>query len=195
MSKRFFVMIGVVVVFGLIGVALLLHGSFSGQSAQSPYVAQLNSPVRGLSPAEVDDLLNGRGAGYARTAELNNYPGPRHVLDLRQELNLSADQVAHIESVFQQMQAEAKQAGQEIVESEARFSQAFATQAITENELQAQTETLARFYGRLRAIHLQAHLQITPLLSAGQIAEYNKLRGYTNEAEQLRPGSHPHQGH
>ncbi len=56
----------------------------------SPYIEQLDSPVRGLSEEEVDNLLNGKGPGYARMAELNGYPGPRHVLDLRSQLNLSA---------------------------------------------------------------------------------------------------------
>lgn len=49
---------------------------------RSPYVEKLDSPVRGLSSEEVANLLNGKGAGYARTAELNGYPGLRHVLDL-----------------------------------------------------------------------------------------------------------------
>ncbi|MBI1882357.1 MAG: Spy/CpxP family protein refolding chaperone [Chloroflexi bacterium] len=195
MSKRFLVSVSIVVILGVIGVALLLHLGFPEQSAQSPYVAQLNSPVRGLSAQEVDDLLNGRGTGFARTAELNNYPGPRHVLDLQQELNLSPEQVTHIEGIFQQMRAEAKRIGQEIVQRESQFSTAFANQIITEAGLQAQTEALAQLYGRLRATHLQAHLQITLLLSAEQIAQYNSLRGYTNAPGQLNSGLHQHQGH
>jgi Spy/CpxP family protein refolding chaperone len=114
---------------------------------------------------------------------------------MQQELNLSAEQSTQIEAVFQQMQAEAQQLGQEIVEREAQFSQSFANQTITEAELQAQTEELAQLYGHLRATHLQAHLQITPLLSAQQIARYNTLRGYTGAPEQLLPDSHQHQNH
>lgn len=33
-------------------------------------------------------------------------------------------------------------------------------------------------YGELRKTHLQAHLQINPLLSAEQIKKYNQIRGY-----------------
>ena len=63
-------------IFGVAFAAVLLAPRFwrAGQTGRSPYVAQQNSPVRGLSAQEVDDLLAGRGAGYARTAELNNYP-------------------------------------------------------------------------------------------------------------------------
>ena len=71
MFKRLFVFVGAVMILGITGVALLLHRGYPNQSTHSPYIAQLNSPVRGLSPQEVDDLLNGRGAGYARAAELN----------------------------------------------------------------------------------------------------------------------------
>ena len=193
MSKHFFILIGaVIIVGGIAGAAFYLGLGFPQQSTQSSYITQLDSPVRGLSPQEVDDLLNGRGAGYARTAELNNYPGPRHVLDMRQELNLSAEQVAQIETTFRQMQMEAQQLGQDIVEREARFSKSFAAQTMTEAELQAQTADLAQLYGQLRATHLQAHLQITPLLSAQQIMHYNELRGYTGSST---PGQHQHQSH
>jgi hypothetical protein len=143
------------------------------------YAAQLSSPVRGLSAQEVDDLRNGRGAGYARMAELNSYPGPRHVLDLKDQLQLSPHQVEQIQAAYEHMDVEARQVGQEIVTRESDLSAVFARGAITEQELRERTANLGQLYARLRAIHLQAHVQITPLLSAEQIAQYNALRGYT----------------
>ena len=162
------------------------------QSTISPYAAQLNSPVRGLSTQEVDDLLKGRGMGYARVGELNNYPGPRHVLDLQQKLNLSPAQVRQIEGVFQQMQANAQQLGQKIVEHEQQLSTAFAAGEIDSTKLKLQTEELSKLYSQLRVTHLQAHLQIKPLLKPDQIAAYNKLRGYTATRGQSSPVQHPH---
>ena len=144
----------------------------------SPYAEQLNSPIRGLNAEEIDNLLEGKGAGYARMAELNSYPGPRHVLDLRSQLNLSATQIEEIQKVFNQMQSEAKSFGRTIVAKEQELSEAFATKKITDVRLQDKTNELARLYGKLRSVHLQAHLQITPLLSAEQIQKYNRIRGY-----------------
>jgi hypothetical protein len=72
-------------------------------------------------------------------AELNNYPGPRHVLDLNDQLQLSPQQAEQIEAVFAQMDADARQAGQEIVAREADLSVVFARGAITEQELQERT--------------------------------------------------------
>src|SRR5512134_77899 len=71
-------------------------------STVSPYAAD-SSPVRGLTAREVDDLLNGRGAGFARTAELNSYPGPRHAIDLADRLELTAGQRATAGRIFEGM--------------------------------------------------------------------------------------------
>lgn len=168
----------VTVISSVIGVAFFAN---SGSSVpQSPYVNQLTSPVRGLSAQEVNDLLNGRGAGFARMAELNNYPGPLHVLELKTQLNLSAQQTEQIQTAFESMNAKAKQLGELIVEREQQLSRGFATGTITSSEMQTQTEELAKLYGELRAAHLAAHLEVTPLLSPEQIATYNALRGYTD---------------
>lgn len=145
---------------------------------RSPYVEQLDSPVRGLSSLEVDNLLNGRGSGYARMAELNGYPGLRHVLDLSSQLNLSPQQETEIQAAFEQMQSQAKSLGKTIVSKEQELSEAFASGKITNIELKKQTRELAKLYGELRKTHLQAHLQINPILSTEQIKKYNQIRGY-----------------
>lgn len=158
----------------------------------SAYISQLDSPIRGLSAQEVDDLMNGRGAGYARSAELNGYPGPRHVLDMRQELGLSPEAAAQLEAIFAGMNAEAQRLGHEILQREAALSQAFAAGRLSEADMQAQVEALAQLYGQLRANHLQAHFQTKPLLSVEQITTYNDLRGYTGLTKQA---GHQHMQH
>jgi len=42
--------------------------------------------------------------GLAKAAELNHYPGPRHVLDLASELKLSEEQRLRIEQIYNTMQ-------------------------------------------------------------------------------------------
>jgi Spy/CpxP family protein refolding chaperone len=110
-------------------------------------------------------------------------------------MSLSPDQETQIQAAFEQMQAKAKPVGQEIVQREGQFSAAFANRTISEAELQAQTRELASLYGQLRATHLQAHLQITPLLSTEQIATYNTLRGYTDAPDQPTSDGHQHQSY
>lgn len=153
----------------------------------SPYVAQLESPVRGLSAQEVRDLLAGAGAGYARTAELNGYPGPRHVLEMRDHLELTPDQLRRTEAVFAAMQQEAQRLGAAIVERERALAAGFAGRVARERDVAAAVDSLARLYGRLRTTHLAAHVATTGLLTDAQIARYKALRGYGG-AE----GEHPH---
>lgn len=148
------------------------------QNPTSSYIEQLNSSVRGLSSQEIDNLVNGEGAGYARMAELNSYPGPRHVLDLRSQLNLSSQQNKEIQTVFEQMNSDAKSIGKMILVKEKQLSNAFASGKISNTELEQATNELGQLYGKLRKTHLKAHLRITPLLSPQQIQKYNELRGY-----------------
>ena len=179
MQRKLKAIASFLIVISVASLVVFIHIKTADRVTQSPYNSQLSSPVRGLSAQEVDDLLNGRGSGYARMAELNSYPGPAHVLELREQLELSAKQVQRIKTVFQKMNREAKEIGQEIVEREQELSAAFANNDITPAELQPQTQLLAELYGGLRTTHLEAHLEVTPMLSPEQISAYNTLRGYT----------------
>jgi hypothetical protein len=158
----------------------------------SPYVDEQRSPVRGLSASEVDDLLNGRGMGLARAAELSGYPGPRHALDLRSELALDASLVAETEAIFTRMQTAAKQLGAEIVQLESELGQAFIERRIDTEAVEEQTRAIAELQGKLRATHLRAHVELTALLRPEQIAKYNELRGYDHDlgAPQAKPSGH-----
>jgi uncharacterized protein (DUF305 family) len=158
------------------------HAGHSGMSettqAASPYTDQLESSVRGLSQEDIDGLLAGEGMGYARSAELNGYPGPSHVLSLATELRLTAEQQANIQPIMNEMKTKAIALGQEIVTAEAALSEAFADKSISSATLQTQLSNLANLYAELRQIHLEAHLAVTPLLTDEQITHYQVLRGY-----------------
>ena len=187
--------IGALLALTVAGTAVAWRAWQGDDRSRSPYAGQQLSEIRGLNAQEIDDLRNGRGAGYARTAELNSYPGPRHVLDLGHELNLSAEQARQVELVFRQMEADAQRLGHEILRREAQLSNAFGGRSISEADLQAQVSGLASLYGELRAVHLRAHLAITPLLSDEQIARYNALRGYAGTPGQpgyAAPHDHRH---
>ena len=56
--------------------------------AGSPYAGQVNAPIKALTAEEQAALLDGQGAGFAKAAELNGYPGPKHVLELSAQLGL-----------------------------------------------------------------------------------------------------------
>lgn len=159
-------------------------------SAASPasYAGQEQREIKALSPEEVRDYLAGKGMGFAKAAELNRYPGPAHVLELADKLDLNAQQKNLSEAIFKTMQTEAMRAGKALVERERELDRLFASGDITRESLQAALETIARLQAEVRRTHLQAHLEQRKILTPKQIAEYQELRGYTSHAG----GAHQH---
>src|SRR3954449_4895247 len=87
--------------------------------AQSPYAGMQNRPIKALSDNQVADLEAGRGMGLALAAELNGYPGPSHVLELADKLDLSAEQKSRVQQLFDSMKAEAVPLGTKLLAQEA----------------------------------------------------------------------------
>jgi hypothetical protein len=171
-----------------IGLAALLGGAQAvptlyaqiGSGTNAPYAGQQSSSVPGLSEAEIASLRSGTGMGLARPGEINGYPGPRHVLDLADELALTAEQRTAVQALFDQMQAEAIALGDRFLSRYAALEQAFRAGTITMESMQQQTAELGLVEGQIRATHLKYHLLTRPLLTEAQVAAYARLRGYTD---------------
>jgi Spy/CpxP family protein refolding chaperone len=155
-------------------------GSGSGADmAHSTYVGQQSREIKALSGEDIAALRNGDGMGFAKAAELNGYPGPRHTLALARELRLSDTQAAQVTAIRDRMSAAARPLGDELIDRERALDRLFAQRDITSERLIAATAAIGDVQGRLRAVHLVAHLETRAILSAEQIAQYDKLRGYT----------------
>ena len=146
--------------------------------AESPYAGEEANSIKSLSAAEITALRAGRGMGFAKLAELNGYPGPRHVLELAAELELSDAQRADSEALFADMQAAAVRLGEELIVAEALLDKAFADGSIDRVSLESRLLEIGAIRARLRYVHMAAHLQQASLLSEAQRAAYNVLRGY-----------------
>ncbi len=134
--------------------------------------------IKALSADEVAGLLEGRGLGFARAAELNSYPGPLHVLELADDLALSPDQRAEAQRLYDAMQAEAQQLGAQVVAMERHLDRLFAGGEAVPADVDRIAAHLGETRGRLRAAHLRAHVAMREVLTADQIAQYDRLRGY-----------------
>jgi len=164
-----------------ISVALLLTSAATAD-AQTPYAGMQTRPIKALSEQQMADLSAGRGMGLALAAELNGYPGPVHVLELADKLNLSPDQRAGIQRLFDSMKAEAVPLGSRLIEQEADLDRQFAGHTVTPDSLRASTAAVAATQGALRESHLKYHLSTVAVLSPGQIQRYAELREYGGEA-------------
>jgi Spy/CpxP family protein refolding chaperone len=146
--------------------------------AETPYAGMQTRPIKALSEQQVADLGAGRGMGLALAAELNGYPGPSHVLELADKLDLSADQRAGVARLFDSMKAEAVPLGSKLIEQEADLDSQFASRSVTPERLKASTAAVAMTQGALRETHLKYHLSTVAILTPGQMARYAELRGY-----------------
>lgn len=164
----------------------------------SPYVGRESREIKALSPEQIEDLLAGEGMGYALAAELNHYPGPRHVLALADSLELSPEQRTEVEAIGARMRERAIDLGRRIVDAEAALDRLFASTEIDAASLERQAAEIARLEGELRAAHLRAHLETRGVLSEKQVADYDRLRGYgTGHGEgpqNVPPHQHPPDG-
>src|SRR5215467_12288791 len=75
------------------------HDPAMHQRTASPYAGQGSSEIKALSADEMKGLKDGAGMGLAKPAELNHYPGPRHVLDMKDEIGLSSAQTAELQAI------------------------------------------------------------------------------------------------
>jgi len=157
--------------------ALLGQGHDHGAHA-SPYTDFADRAIKGLSAEETEGLLEGMGLQMALPAELNGWPGPRHVLDMGEMLGLTEEQRAEVQGIFDEMLGEAQALGARIVEAEHVLDLAFADREIDEERLTALVGDVARLRGELRVVHLRAHLRTDPLLTAEQRRHYGMARGY-----------------
>lgn len=144
----------------------------------SPYAGQEARDIKALSPDAIADLEASRGMGLALAAELNGYPGPRHVLDLAQELALTAAQRRRTEELFETMRKETSILGAALIEAERALDRLFAEKRATPQSVAAATRAAGAAQGELRAAHLRYHLAMTDVLTPEQVAAYNHLRGY-----------------
>ncbi len=147
----------------------------------SAYAGLETRAIKSLSEADMDELRRGGGWGLALAGELNGFPGPVHLLELRDEIRLTAGQVKAIQKIHDQMRAEAIAAGARLIEAEKAIDAAFQAGGLDAPRLRSLIANAEAARAELRFIHLSRHLSTPPLLTEEQIARYNMLRGYGSD--------------
>jgi hypothetical protein len=82
--------------------------------------------------------------------------------------------------------------GATLIEAERTLDHSFASHDIDEPRLVRLTADIGNLQARLRAEHLNTHLQQTALLDSKQVARYAELRGYANANPQTTPHPNHH---
>ena len=177
-------------------VLVLLTSPAMAQTADahhSDYAGMESREIKTLSAQDIAELRSGHGWGLSLVAELNGVPGPRHLLDMHDELGLTSQQVARIQTIYDEMKMQAVPLGNELIEGERTLEEAFADGSLDAKELRRRLHRIARIRADLRYVHLSAHLKTPSLLSEEQIRSYNRLRGYDGQdpCRSVPPGHDP----
>src|SRR5881628_3340206 len=118
----------------------------------------------------------GRGFGLAFAADQNGYPGPMHVLELKDRLKLTADQEAKAQALMQAMFAESKPKSAQLLEAEAKLRRLFADRSADDAAVRAAVGEVERARSQVRLVHLLAHLKTRGLLTEDQRRIYHEAR-------------------
>ncbi len=171
----------------LVLLAMLIQASIS---KGSPYIGMETRDIKSLSQKQIADYLDGKGMGFSMVAELNSYPGARHVLDMAEQLQLSEKQIKKTNVIFQLMKIEAKKYGAALIEKEREIEYLFATKKIDAKKLNELTNGSAKIKAQIRLAHLNAHMSQQKILTEEQINKYDELRGYTVSQSQEHKHHH-----
>jgi Spy/CpxP family protein refolding chaperone len=144
----------------------------------SKYSGEEKRAIKSLSSTDIEELLRGGGWGLAKAAELNGVPGPVHLLEMKDDISLSAKQIENVTQAYEKMKEKSRQQGKILVELEYELDVLFRNGTITEDLLREQLLAIGNARTKLRYIHLSTHLKTPELLTEQQITRYNALRGY-----------------
>ena len=134
-------------------------------------------------PPDREILEKSEGGGMAMYADMNGYPGPKHVLEMVDQLDLSDQQVNDIQAIFDEMSERARAKGKAIIAREQQLDDLFQSGKADQETVERLSREIGTMRGELRAIHLVAHLSAAQVLSPEQTEEYNALRHGSHDPE------------
>ncbi len=164
---------------------MMLPSIAVAQGTKAPYKGFEKREIKALSSARVHGYLKGKGMGQGLAAEMNHYPGPLHILELSAELGLNKSRALKALDLRYEVYKEATKLGNQIVDKERALDKLFAEQKINNESLEKLIMEIAELKGRLRMVHLRAHLEMKSLLTKEQIDKYGELRGYEGNGESI----------
>ena len=121
-------------------------------------------------------VADGRGAGLAFAADQNGYPGPLHVLELKDRLRLTGEQETRMRALLEAMFAESRPRAAKLAEAEARLRRLFAAGSADDAVVRAAVAEAERARAELRLAHVLTHLRTRDLLTEEQRRIYQQLR-------------------
>ena len=131
----------------------------------------------GVSKQEKEALLKGAGLGAGMIAMTNGYPGPKHVLEMGDELELTAAQRESLGKIYGNVKARSVELGTELVEKDEKLTALFASGSASTGEVEKLSREIGELQGRVRAEHLNAHVETFDTLTPAQRETLSSMQG------------------
>ncbi|HMH49708.1 MAG TPA: periplasmic heavy metal sensor [Candidatus Acidoferrum sp.] len=188
--KRAATVVALTVMIGIVGsgAADAQHGAAHAGAEAVPHHALVQTYEKALE----QNLAEGRGFGMAFAADQNGYPGPLHVLELKDRLKLTADQEARMQAMLAAMFAESRPKSARLLESEAKLRQLFTRGQADEAAVRTAVAEVEKIRTEVRLVHLLTHLKTREVLSEEQRRLYHDAR-WGEHGSMRAPG--PQGGH
>src|SRR4051812_9466903 len=151
--------------------AFAQHGVHHAPGADAPH-----RRMQAMQEESDRVVAQGLGAGMAFAADQNGYPGPRHVLELKDRLRLTPEQEARVTALETAMFADARPKSARLLDAEARLRRLFADGAADDARVRAAVADAERARADVRLVHLLAHLETRAILTDAQRRLYHDAR-------------------
>ena len=156
----------------LAGVAFAQGSAHHGAPGGTPHHALAQT----CDGAFEENVRDGRGFGMAFVADQQGYPGPLHVLELKNRLGLSRDQEAKAEVLLAAMFAESRPKSARLLDAEAKLRRLFAGSRPDEAAVRAAVTEVEMARADVRLVHLMFHLKMRDALTDEQRRVYQEAR-------------------
>ncbi len=114
--------------------------------------------------------------GLTDIVDINNYPGPKHVIDMSDQLALTKEQVIETKKLIDFVIHSTIDRGKEFLYAENELVNIFENGNIDENILRTKLDEIEKLRSEIRFIHLNTYLQMKQILTSYQINKYYELR-------------------
>ena len=160
---------------GLAGVALA-QGSAHHGAPGAPGGTPHHALAQTCDGAFEENVRDGRGFGMAFVADQQGYPGPLHVLELKDRLRLSRDQEAKAEVLLAAMFAESRPKSARLLDAEAKLRRLFAGSRPDEAAVRTAVGEVETARADVRLVHLLFHVKMADALTDEQRRVYQEAR-------------------
>lgn len=122
------------------------------------------------------NIGEGRGFGMAFLADQQGYPGPLHVIELKDRLKLTPEQEAKAQALLVAMFAESRPKGERLLAAERKLGSLFSEGKADEASIRSAVAEVERARGDVRLAHLMFHLKMRDVLTDEQRRLYHEAR-------------------